>query len=294
MAAPIRRPGTLSRRRFLQAAATATGVAVVGGIGGLVGQELAGVGSPGPAGSSPTNATSPSLEAGDPRSAPVVPFRDVRQAGIATPAQDRLAFAAFDVSAPDRTALVALLQDLDRRRRSDDPGRAGRAGRAPAAGAAGRHRRSGRPAARQADAHDRLRPEPVRRSVRSCPAAAGRPRRAAAVPRRCPRAGALRRRPGDPGLRRRPPGRLSRGPQPCPARARDGRHALVPARFRPDRLDQQRPGHAAQPAWASRTARTTSWPRARMRCATTSGSATRPTSPGSATGRTWSPGGSGC
>ena len=110
MAAPTRRPGTLSRRRFLQAAATATGVAVVGGIGGLVGQELAGVGSPGPAGSSPTNATSPSLEAGDPRSAPVVPFRDVRQAGIATPAQDRLAFAAFDVSAPDRTALVALLR----------------------------------------------------------------------------------------------------------------------------------------------------------------------------------------
>ena len=81
----------------------------MGGIGGLVGQELAGVGSPVPVGSPPTDA-SPSLEAGGPGGAPVVPFRDVRQSGIATPAQDRLAFAAFDVSAPDRTALVALLR----------------------------------------------------------------------------------------------------------------------------------------------------------------------------------------
>lgn len=40
----------------------------------------------------------------------VVPFRGAHQAGIATPAQDRLCFAAFDVAdTADRTALAALL-----------------------------------------------------------------------------------------------------------------------------------------------------------------------------------------
>ena len=39
----------------------------------------------------------------------VVPFYGAHQAGIATPAQDRLAFAAFDVTTTDRAALQALL-----------------------------------------------------------------------------------------------------------------------------------------------------------------------------------------
>jgi deferrochelatase/peroxidase EfeB len=39
----------------------------------------------------------------------VVPFYGAHQAGIATPAQDRLAFAAFDVTTTDRAALQGLL-----------------------------------------------------------------------------------------------------------------------------------------------------------------------------------------
>ncbi|AGL16986.1 iron uptake transporter deferrochelatase/peroxidase subunit [Actinoplanes sp. N902-109] len=39
-----------------------------------------------------------------------VPFHGARQAGIATPAQQRLAFAAYDVTAGDRASLQALLQ----------------------------------------------------------------------------------------------------------------------------------------------------------------------------------------
>ncbi|HST48296.1 iron uptake transporter deferrochelatase/peroxidase subunit [Jatrophihabitans sp.] len=40
----------------------------------------------------------------------VVPFRGAHQAGIATPAQDRLAFAAFDVTSTSRSELVDLLR----------------------------------------------------------------------------------------------------------------------------------------------------------------------------------------
>ncbi|MBT2511001.1 deferrochelatase/peroxidase EfeB [Streptomyces sp. ISL-98] len=40
-----------------------------------------------------------------------VPFHGVHQAGIATAVQDRLHFAAFDVTTKDREALVALLKD---------------------------------------------------------------------------------------------------------------------------------------------------------------------------------------
>ncbi len=95
-------PG-LSRRRFLASAAAATGVAVVGG---LVGYELAAGGAPSAAsaGASPAPAATAGNGTG------IVPFRDVHQAGIATPAQDRLAFAAFDVTSDDRAALGALLR----------------------------------------------------------------------------------------------------------------------------------------------------------------------------------------
>jgi deferrochelatase/peroxidase EfeB len=40
-----------------------------------------------------------------------VPFHGAHQAGIATPVQDRLHFAAFDVTTDDRTELAALLQE---------------------------------------------------------------------------------------------------------------------------------------------------------------------------------------
>jgi hypothetical protein len=40
----------------------------------------------------------------------VIPFRGAHQAGIATPAQDRLAFAAFDVTSTSRAELIDLLR----------------------------------------------------------------------------------------------------------------------------------------------------------------------------------------
>ncbi|WP_115790251.1 iron uptake transporter deferrochelatase/peroxidase subunit [Arthrobacter silvisoli] len=41
----------------------------------------------------------------------VIPFHGERQAGITTPAQDRLHMAAFDITTEDRAALVQLLKD---------------------------------------------------------------------------------------------------------------------------------------------------------------------------------------
>jgi len=43
-----------------------------------------------------------------------VPFYGAHQAGIATPVQDRLHFAAFDVTTDDRNALVAMLKEWTR------------------------------------------------------------------------------------------------------------------------------------------------------------------------------------
>ena len=50
------------------------------------------------------------LVARDEGAGPVVPFHGEHQAGIVTPAQDRLHFAAFDVTTEDRAELVALLE----------------------------------------------------------------------------------------------------------------------------------------------------------------------------------------
>jgi deferrochelatase/peroxidase EfeB len=77
---------TTSRRAFLGGA---IGAAVAGGAGYGV-----------------ARATEPDTPA---RAATVVPFYGRHQAGIATPVQDRLAFAAFDVTAGDRDALARLL-----------------------------------------------------------------------------------------------------------------------------------------------------------------------------------------
>jgi deferrochelatase/peroxidase EfeB len=54
---------------------------------------------------------------------PIVPFHGEHQAGIVTPAQDRLLFASFDVLADDRAALVAMLQEWTRASRSMTAGR---------------------------------------------------------------------------------------------------------------------------------------------------------------------------
>ena len=58
------------------------------------------------------------------------PFRGEHQAGIATPAQDRLHFAAFDVTTDDRDELVELLQEwteaAERMTRAPTPARTAR------------------------------------------------------------------------------------------------------------------------------------------------------------------------
>jgi deferrochelatase/peroxidase EfeB len=78
---------TTTRRRFLGGALGAAGAAAAGG---------AGFGAARATESSGTRA-------------PLVPFYGRHQAGIATPAQDRLAFAAFDITTADVGAVARLL-----------------------------------------------------------------------------------------------------------------------------------------------------------------------------------------
>ena len=95
-----------------------------------------------------------------------VPFTGDHQAGIITPAQDRLHFVAFDVITKDRERLVKLLQDWTAAARrmtaGQDAGEIGAVERHPR-GAAGRHRRGHRAAAVRADHHHRLRTHAVHR-----------------------------------------------------------------------------------------------------------------------------------
>jgi deferrochelatase/peroxidase EfeB len=80
----------LSRRGLLGLGAVGTGAALAGGaVAGLA------------VGRTPSAAAS---------MAAAEPFHGVHQAGIATPAQDRLVFAAFDVVSDDRTAVRDLLK----------------------------------------------------------------------------------------------------------------------------------------------------------------------------------------
>jgi deferrochelatase/peroxidase EfeB len=81
-------PAKVSRRSLLGGGAAAAGVA---------GAFVAGRASEGASGEP---ATRPAAYA----------FRGTHQAGIVTPAQDRLHFAAFDVTTSDRDALVELLE----------------------------------------------------------------------------------------------------------------------------------------------------------------------------------------
>ena len=76
------------------------------------------------------------------------------------------------------------------------------------------------------------------------PAAA---RAAPPLPGRPARPGAQRRRPVRAGVRRRPAGRRARDPQPGPAGVRHRGDPLVPARLRPDLVDQPVAGDPAQP-----------------------------------------------
>jgi deferrochelatase/peroxidase EfeB len=89
------RPGGLSRRRFFGLAGAGTaGVIAAGAAGGAIGRATAEE----PAGPTAAAATD------------AVPFTGAHQAGIVTPAQDRLHFVALDVITDDRAELVEVLQ----------------------------------------------------------------------------------------------------------------------------------------------------------------------------------------
>ena len=93
-------PGSTSRRQVLgRAMVTAAGAAVVGGGAGYGIARATDHASSSPAAPSASPAASAAAQ--------IVPFYGAHQAGIATPAQDRLAFAAFDVT-------TTSLQDLQR------------------------------------------------------------------------------------------------------------------------------------------------------------------------------------
>ena len=178
----------------------------------------------------------------------VVPFHGAHQAGIATPAQDRLQFAAFDVTAGGRARPARADARLDARPRRDDARPAARAVAARTARAAGRHRRGDRSGARAAHDHVRLRARRCSTGASGSPAAGPAAlARAPAARRRRARPGAQRRRPLRAGVRGRSAGRVPRGPQPGADRPRRRRDALVAARLRPHVDHEPDAAHAAQP-----------------------------------------------
>ncbi|MHA6758551.1 iron uptake transporter deferrochelatase/peroxidase subunit [Streptacidiphilus sp. PAMC 29251] len=90
-------PAGLNRRRILGGIGVGLGVGAAAAAGSLLTHDNDGGGHTAAAGAAP---------AADPQ---IVAFRGAHQAGIATPAQDRLCFAAFDVTTTDRTQLQAML-----------------------------------------------------------------------------------------------------------------------------------------------------------------------------------------
>ena len=182
-----------------------------------------------------------------------VPFRGAHQAGIVTPAQDRLHFVALDV-VDRRTApqLVDLLKAVDRGRRADDRRRRGGAGRR-------RRRRPLRRARRTPARRSACRASGLTITIGFGPSLFDdrfglADRRPGGAARTCP---AFRgddldpaRSGGDlvhPGLRQRPAGRGARRAQPRADRLRRRRGAVVAARLRPHVVDPHDPGDAAQP-----------------------------------------------
>ncbi|HEY7105270.1 MAG TPA: iron uptake transporter deferrochelatase/peroxidase subunit [Acidimicrobiia bacterium] len=92
------RAGAVSRRRFLGAAGAAGAGALVASTTGIAGEALT---------------ASPAAAAVD-VTAEVVPFHGQHQAGIVTPAQDKMLTATFDVTAPNRDDVVDLLRQWTR------------------------------------------------------------------------------------------------------------------------------------------------------------------------------------
>ncbi|WP_323100493.1 iron uptake transporter deferrochelatase/peroxidase subunit [Intrasporangium sp. YIM S08009] len=102
--------GTPSRRRVLGVG----GVAAAGAVAGAV----AGAGAGWAAGRSGSDVSGPNDPSGSDASGAAldapVPFRGAHQAGIVTPAQDRLHFVALDVVTKDRDELARMLEEWTR------------------------------------------------------------------------------------------------------------------------------------------------------------------------------------
>ncbi|MFC1411340.1 iron uptake transporter deferrochelatase/peroxidase subunit [Streptacidiphilus sp. N1-12] len=89
--------GGLNRRRVLGGIGVGLGVGAAAAAGSLLTHDSDSSGHAAPAAADAAEASQ------------IVDFRGTHQAGIATPAQDRLCFAAFDVTTTDRTQLEAML-----------------------------------------------------------------------------------------------------------------------------------------------------------------------------------------
>jgi deferrochelatase/peroxidase EfeB len=93
----------LSRRQLLARSGLASAALLVTAGSGVAGA--------GPIGSDPAGAATPSET---PINTPVVPFFGTHQAGIVTPEQSRMVFAAYDLTLGDRAALAGLLAQWTR------------------------------------------------------------------------------------------------------------------------------------------------------------------------------------
>ena len=98
-----------SRRHVLGA----TGVAAAGAVAGAVAGAGAGWAAGRSSGTDASGGSGPDASVGSALDAPV-PFRGAHQAGIVTPAQDRLHFVALDVVTKDRDELARMLQEWTR------------------------------------------------------------------------------------------------------------------------------------------------------------------------------------
>ena len=226
----------------------------------------------------------------------VIPFRGQHQAGIITPAQDRLHFAAIDLTTTDRAAVKDLLQRWTRAAERMTAGAEATPGGAvnlnPDAPPTDTGEALGLPPV-VAHAHVRRRAPASSTSwasARSGPPGSRRCRRSSSTrsTRRCPGATCACRRA--PTTRRSPctPSATWSGWASAPRRC-GGRSSGSGARRRRRRA---RPRRAT--CSASRTAPATSRPRTPTCCATTSGCRPAPGPPGSRAAATWSPAGSGC
>jgi len=92
--------GALTRRRLIGVGAGAAVVGAVAGVGGAYAATQVDA--------DPATASDPASDAAS--SDEMVPFRGERQAGIVTPAQDRMHFVALDVVTKDKAALAGMLK----------------------------------------------------------------------------------------------------------------------------------------------------------------------------------------